>query len=97
MIRGSLVEQAVRGATLLPMDLLDIRSTLVRARTLHRLLTHGWATSFPHRRCGCSLRDARRSRSRRSRGCIDERGEVLDSASDVLARIRRTLRARTVR
>ena len=28
-LRG-LVEQAVRGGTLLPMDLLDIRSTLVR-------------------------------------------------------------------
>ncbi len=42
-----LVEQAVRGGTLLPMDLLDVRSTLVRARTLHRLLTR-LGEQFPH-------------------------------------------------
>ena len=47
MICGSLVEQAVRGATLLPMDLLDIRSTLVRGAHASPATLSGLATHFP--------------------------------------------------
>ena len=87
----SLVEQAVRGATLLPMDLLDIRSTLVRARTLHRLLTR-LGGQFPHIADVAARIATPGDLIEEIARCIDERGEVLDSASDALARIRRTLR-----
>jgi DNA mismatch repair protein MutS2 len=87
----SLVEQAVRGATLLPMDLLDIRSTLVRARTLHRLLTR-LGDQFPHIADVAARIATPGDLIEEIARCIDERGEVLDSASDALARIRRTLR-----
>jgi DNA mismatch repair protein MutS2 len=87
----SLVEQAVRGATLLPMDLLDIRSTLVRARTLHRLLTR-LGDQFPHIADVAARISAPGDLIEEIARCIDERDEVLDSASDALARIRRTLR-----
>ena len=87
----SLVEQAVRGATLLPMDLLDIRSTLVRARTLHRLLTR-LSDQFPHIADVAARIATPGDLIEEIPRCIDERGEVLDSASDALARIRRTLR-----
>ena len=86
-----LVEQAVRGATLLPMDLLDIRSTLVRARTLHRLLTR-LGDQFPHIADVAARIATPGDLIEEIARCIDERGEVLDSASDALARIRRTLR-----
>jgi DNA mismatch repair protein MutS2 len=86
----NLVEQAVRGATLLPMDLLDIRSTLVRARTLHRLLTR-LGDQFPHIADVAARIATPGDLIEEIARCIDERGEVLDSASDALARIRRTL------
>jgi len=86
-----LVEQAVRGGTLLPMDLLDVRSTLVRARTLHRLLTR-LGDQFPHIADVAARLSAPSNLIEEIARCIDERGEVLDSASDALARIRRTLR-----
>ena len=47
-----LVEQAVRGSTLLPADLLDVRSTLVRAQTLHRSLARVADQLPARRRCG---------------------------------------------
>ncbi len=87
----SLVEQAARGATLLPMDLLDVRSTLVRARALHRLLTR-LGDPFPHIADVAARISAPGDLIEEIARCIDERGEVLDSASDALARIRRTLR-----
>jgi DNA mismatch repair protein MutS2 len=86
-----LVEQAVRGGTLLPMDLLDVRSTLVRARTLYRLLTR-LGEQFPHIADMAARLAAPGDLIEAIARCIDERGEVLDSASDALARIRRTLR-----
>ena len=87
----NLVEQAVRGGTLLPMDLLDVRSTLVRARTLHRLLTR-LGEQFPYIADVAARISAPGDLIEEIARCIDERGEVLDSASDALARIRRTLR-----
>ncbi len=85
------VEQAVRGATLLPTDLLDIRSTLVRGRTLYRALTR-LAEQFPHVADVAARISAPSELIDEIGRCVDERGEVLDSASDALARIRRTLR-----
>jgi DNA mismatch repair protein MutS2 len=85
------VETALRGAALPPAELLDVRDTLVAARTLHRTLTR-LAGQFPHlasvagRLCLCPEIVEEIDR------CLDERGEVRDDASPELARIRREVR-----
>jgi len=85
------VEQAVRGSPLLPADLIDIRYTLQRARSLQRAMSR-LADQFPHV-ADVALRIAVPMTVIDEIGrCIDERGEVLDSASDALGRIRRELR-----
>jgi DNA mismatch repair protein MutS2 len=85
------VEQASIGSALLPMDLLTIRSTLVRARTLGRTLGR-LSETFPNI-ADVAQRIAVPADVVDEIGrCIDERGEVLDSASDNLLRIRRELR-----
>lgn len=86
-----LAEQAARGSTLLPADLLDIRSTLVRGRTLQRNLTR-LADQFPRLADVAARIIVPGDLVDEIARCIDERGEVLDSASDALARIRRELR-----
>jgi DNA mismatch repair protein MutS2 len=86
-----LVEQAARGSILLPTDLLDVRSTLVRARVLYRTLSRV-ADAFPHV-ADVAMRIAVPGHIiDEIARCIDERGEVLDSASEKLAIIRRQLR-----
>jgi len=83
-----LVTAAQRGAVLPPVDLLDVRDTLVAARTLHRLLTR-LKEQFPHladiagriQLCPEIIAEIDR--------CLDERGNVRDDASPELARIRR--------
>ena len=84
------IEGAQRGATLIPRDLLDIRSTLISARSLQKALVR-LDRQFPRladiagRIAPCSdLIDA-------IGRCLDERGEVRDEASNKLARIRRDL------
>ena len=86
-----LVEQAWRGAALLPQELLDIRSTLMAGRDLHRALSR-LSNQYP-------LLSAIAARIVESAGviaeigrCIDERGEVRDEASPHLETIRRELR-----
>ncbi len=86
-----LAEQAARGSTLLPGDLLNIRNTLTRARTLQRLLTR-LTDQFPHIADVAGRISVPANLIEEIARCIDERGEVLDSASDALARIRRELR-----
>jgi DNA mismatch repair protein MutS2 len=84
------LEQAERAATLLPADLLDIRQTLIKGRSLRRTLT-GLAGQFPGlaviaqriEECGGVIAEIGR--------CLDERGEVVDGASPDLARIRAEL------
>ncbi len=86
-----LVEQAVRGSPLLPPDLNDVRYTLQRARGLQRTLGR-LADQFPHV-ADVALRMAAPQAIVDEIGrCVDERGEVLDSASEALARIRREMR-----
>ncbi len=86
-----LVSRAQRGGVLLPHELLDVRSTLLSARTLRRTIARQGA-QFPllaglaGRIEECPHVAAEIAR------CLDERGEVLDSASHKLARIRRELR-----
>jgi DNA mismatch repair protein MutS2 len=86
----SQIEAAQRGATLIPRDLLDIRSTLISARSLQKVLER-LDRQFPRladiagRIAPCSdLIDA-------IGRCLDERGEVRDEASNKLARIRHDL------
>ncbi len=86
-----LVEQAVRGSTLLPLDLLNIRSTLTQARTLHRMLSR-LADQFPHLADIAGRIAVPADLIEEITRCIDDRGEVVDSASEALARIRRELR-----
>ena len=89
-VRPHLV-RATRGAPLQPNELLEIRSTLQRARSLRQTLTRA-ASHFPRladiaaRMEPCSHVAAEIGR------CIDNRGEVRDSASPELSRIRRELR-----
>lgn len=85
------VDLAAHGGVLTPTDLLDIKSTLIAARTLVRTferLGDQYPTLFEIA-----------SQIPTSLGLVDgitraisERGEVLDSASDALAAIRRDLR-----
>lgn len=86
-----LVEQAAIGSTLLPMDLLTIRSTLVRGRTLARTLGR-LDQAFPNIADHAQRISVPADVIDEIGRCIDERGEVLDSASDNLMRIRRELR-----
>ncbi len=86
-----LLEQAMRGSPLLPADLIDVRYTLQRARALNRTLGR-LADRFPHV-ADVALRMSPPQEVIDEIGrCVDERGEVLDSASEALARIRRELR-----
>jgi len=86
-----LVEATQRGAVLPPPELLDMRDTLVAARTLHRTLTR-LRDQFPHlahladriQLCPEIIAEVDR--------CLDERGNVRDDASPELARIRREAR-----
>jgi DNA mismatch repair protein MutS2 len=85
------VDLAAHGGVLAPTDLLDIKSTLVAARTLVRTFERLGA-QFP------TLFEIA-SQIPTSMGLVDgitraisERGEVLDSASEALATIRRNLR-----
>jgi DNA mismatch repair protein MutS2 len=85
------VAQALRGSPLLPTDFVDVRYTLVRARALQRSLAR-LADQFPHV-ADVALRISAPQTVIEAIGrCIDERGDVLDSASEDLARIRRELR-----
>ncbi len=85
------VEQALRGSPLLPMDLIEVRSTLQRAKALHRTLTR-LDDQFPYLADVAGRISVPQGLIDEITRCIDERGEVLDNASDTLARVRRELR-----
>ena len=86
-----LVDRAEHGAILLPSELLDVRDTLVSGRTLRRAITR-LRNQFPLlasiagriEECPHVIAEIAR--------CINDRGEVVDRASQNLARIRRELR-----
>jgi len=81
------LQQALLGAALIPHDLLDIRQTLIVARDLKRVIT-GLSDRIPLladiadriEECPGLIQEIGR--------CINERGDVVDSASPNLARIR---------
>jgi len=86
-----LVDRAEHGAVLMPSELLDVHSTLVSGRTLRRAITR-LRNQFP-------LLASTAERIEECPGvvaeiarCINDRAEVVDGASQNLARIRRELR-----
>jgi DNA mismatch repair protein MutS2 len=85
------VEQATIGSPLLPADLLSVKSTLVRARVLNRTLGR-LSEAYPNIADVAQRLAVPGDLVDEITRCIDERGEVLDSASDALMRIRRELR-----
>src|SRR5690606_30204295 len=85
------LERAERGATLLAQELLEIRNTLLRARTLHNTLTK-LEHSFPRlAEMAANIEPCSHVIAEIGR-CINDRAEVVDGASDALARIRQDLR-----
>ncbi len=86
------VDLAAHGAVLTPAELLDIKSTLVAARTLSRTFEKQ-ETQFPHLyRIAAQLPPPVGLVDAITR-TISERGDILDSASDKLGAVRREMRA----
>ncbi|NUQ37161.1 MAG: endonuclease MutS2 [Caldilineales bacterium] len=86
-----LLIMAERAATLTPPDLLAIRSTLLRARRLRQVLLAA-AARFPAlAEWGEQMQDLEHVAAEIGR-TISERGEVMDSASPRLARLRAEVR-----
>lgn len=86
-----LASKAERGSILLPGELGEIRSTLLRARTLRNTLTR-LSRQFPNLAEMASLIEPCDHVIGEISRCINERGEVTDNASSELARIRSQLR-----
>jgi DNA mismatch repair protein MutS2 len=84
-------EIAARGGVLDPAQLIDIKSTLISARTLARIFEK-LATQFPRLAGMASALEPCTGLIDAISRTLDERGEILDSASDGLATIRRDLR-----
>ncbi|MEW6568430.1 MAG: endonuclease MutS2 [Chloroflexota bacterium] len=87
----SLVMRAARGAALEPLELLEVQATLIAARNLRRTFdkladTHPclWQIAEGLQPCPGLVEAISRT--------VDEAGEVLDGASEALARIRSELR-----
>ncbi len=85
------VDLAAHGGVLAPTDLLDIKSTLVAARTLARTFER-LGEQYPTLYSIASQIPAPMGLVDGITRAISERGEILDSASDALAVIRRDLR-----
>jgi DNA mismatch repair protein MutS2 len=85
------LQRAERGVTLMPLDLNDIKNTLMRSRNLRNLLVR-LEHSFPHladmayniEPCDHVITEVSR--------CINERSEVADNASTTLSNVRQELR-----
>ena len=85
------LEKAERGAMLFAQDLLEIRGTLMRARTLQNMFLR-LEQSFP-RLAGIAVNIQPCSHIIDEIGrCINDRAEVADGASDALGRVRQELR-----
>jgi DNA mismatch repair protein MutS2 len=85
------VDLAARGGVLDPQQLLDVKSTLISAREIKKSLERK-NTEYPHLAAiAAGLPEARGIVDAISR-VVSERGEVLDSASEKLARLRREVR-----
>ena len=86
-----LLDQAERGATLAPPDLLAVSSTILRARRLRQILVRN-ASQFPALAdWGERIQDLEHVAAEIGRA-ISERGDVMDSASPRLAHLRSEIR-----
>ncbi|MCL4867391.1 MAG: Smr/MutS family protein [Anaerolineae bacterium] len=85
------VSNAARGYTLQPSDFLDIRGTLIAARTLRRILVR-LPDHVPHLAALAGQMDECPGVVAAISETLDDKGEVLDSASPKLARVRQELR-----
>ena len=86
------VDNAEHGFTLPAENLLEIRSTIVAARNLNRQLLKV-ADEFPHLAAVAELIEPCTGIVSAISQSIDDRGEVLDSASPKLAKIRQEQRS----
>lgn len=84
------VERTRRGVILAPLELLEIRQTLISARDLQRTITR-LAESYPRLADIVGRIEPCQGVVNEIGQAIDERGEVKDNASPALARIRREL------
>ena len=82
---------AARGGVLEPLALLEIKSTLIACRDLKKSLTHAAEKASRLAQLAVGLPEAVGIIDAITR-VLSERGEVLDSASDKLANIRREVR-----
>jgi DNA mismatch repair protein MutS2 len=90
-----LTQHARRGVLLTPGDLLDVRQTLLVARTLRRSLTRlALCPRLDERATGLVELPALVEAIERA---INDRAEVVDTASDELARLRRELETQRAR
>ena len=86
------LQRAERGVTLMPLDLSDIKNTLMRSRSLRNLLVRLEQIPFPIladmafniEPCDHVIAEISR--------CINERSEVADNASTTLSNVRQELR-----
>jgi DNA mismatch repair protein MutS2 len=85
------VDNATRGFTLQPEDLLDVRNTIAAARNLQRNIVKV-AEKFPRLADIAELIEECPGIVVAISRTLDERGEVLDSASPKLSKIRQELR-----
>ncbi len=87
----ALVAKSERGSLLIPTELVEVRTTLMRARTLRNTLTR-LNRQFPRLAdIAFSIEPCEHVIGEISR-CINDRAEVVDSASSDLGRIRAQLR-----
>ena len=85
------LERAERRAMLLAHELLEVRNTLLRARALHHTLMRLEPT-FPRlAQIASNIEPCSHVIAEIGR-CVNERGEVVDGASEALSRIRSELR-----
>ena len=86
-----LVDGASRGVTLLPGDLLDVRSTLLRGQSLKRTITRQAAQLPLLAAIAARIEPCPHVAAEIGR-CINDQAEVVDAASPRLAQIRRDLK-----
>jgi len=87
----TLVHQAARGHTLEPSELLDVRATLALARTVHETVTRLRVYVPFLAEIADRIGDFARVTAEIGR-CINQRAEVVDGASPILAQVRRDSR-----
>ena len=92
----ALTKSARIGALITPVELLDLRQTLIAARTLRRALGR-LSELYPRLAARTALIEEAPAVVDAIARAVNERGEIADSASSELARIRRDLNSQRAR